>query len=559
MRHELLDVKEPVILFYGEKQHLDDEFTSLQEWVTQTGRQATIDMTAFTETNVIFYQFLRLLFNEIDEDDVPQDIISSWERAIRVADIYIKKKKRDEGEYSRDEITIDLWTEIFVKEGMSSFIEYLSSLPINETSPLWIFLRNFYETPSPLQIAIERYLVPEISQISSVKLYLFYESSTPPIWKTYNFDQYVYFQERINKKLIHFQNPYIAGRPIRHSRSSVFFGREEAGEFIKKHLANNNLVVIIGERRLGKTSFLMNLDKYISPEDYFFVFLDIQGFDVPPNAKSAPSILLWRIAYEIWYTLKSEIQEPRQKDFEKSPEKKFDNFIKEQVLPKLEKKKILFLFDEFERFNEWLDEKRVDQKFFEFLSDFRDKYKDKTDFIFAGTIRLKQLIDNNHFKFFENSRYYNFDFLSISKAKELIEQPVHQVIDYTPQAVTHILKLSGGHPYFTQILCLELVNHAKERSRSHLVQTDIDLAINEVLKRSEGHLYSLWQDLSKEEQAVLENIAKSIENIYDRCDMAVSEHVNSLIQKGFLILEDGQFSFRVGLIYEWIKKSMNLR
>src|SRR5512133_3822180 len=96
-------------------------------------------------------------------------------------------------------------------------------------------------------------------------------------------------------------NPYIAGAPVVEAR--MFFGREDVFEWIQNSLTgkySDHILVLHGQRRVGKTSVLKQLSNYL-PEKYIPVFFDLQG-----RTHTTLDRFLWWLAREI-------IREVRQK------------------------------------------------------------------------------------------------------------------------------------------------------------------------------------------------------------------------------------------------------
>ena len=72
-------------------------------------------------------------------------------------------------------------------------------------------------------------------------------------------------------------NPYVAGAPVTDQR--MFFGREDVFTWIEQNIGgqfSENMLVIHGQRRVGKTSVLKQLGNYL-PDNYIPVFFDFQG------------------------------------------------------------------------------------------------------------------------------------------------------------------------------------------------------------------------------------------------------------------------------------------
>lgn len=78
-------------------------------------------------------------------------------------------------------------------------------------------------------------------------------------------------------------NPYRAGPPIKDE--TMFFGRDHIFSQVHAHLVGehpNQPIVIYGQRRMGKTSVLFQMERRLNAifgqDRYVAVFLDLQGF-----------------------------------------------------------------------------------------------------------------------------------------------------------------------------------------------------------------------------------------------------------------------------------------
>ena len=116
-----------------------------------------------------------------------------------------------------------------------------------------------------------------------------------------------------------FSNPYIAGAPV--TEASMFFGREDVFSWIERSLPGlyvDHVLVIHGQRRVGKTSVLKQLHLHI-PEHYIPVFFDLQG-----RTHTSLDRFLWWLAREITRVLKQEhnfdLVNPIHHDFIQDPD-----------------------------------------------------------------------------------------------------------------------------------------------------------------------------------------------------------------------------------------------
>ena len=61
-------------------------------------------------------------------------------------------------------------------------------------------------------------------------------------------------------------NPYIAGNPV--TGPEMFFGREDVFQFLRQTLMGqhrDNVIVLYGQRRTGKTSVLYQMRSHLDP------------------------------------------------------------------------------------------------------------------------------------------------------------------------------------------------------------------------------------------------------------------------------------------------------
>ena len=98
-------------------------------------------------------------------------------------------------------------------------------------------------------------------------------------------------------------NPYVAGSPV--SRPEMFFGREDVFEFVRGALVGqhqDNVIVLYGKRRTGKTSVLYQMHRNIDPR-YLPILVDLQAMTM-----DSLSGFLWELASTIRRALRREHQ-----------------------------------------------------------------------------------------------------------------------------------------------------------------------------------------------------------------------------------------------------------
>ena len=83
-------------------------------------------------------------------------------------------------------------------------------------------------------------------------------------------------------------NPYVAGSPV--SRPEMFFGRSDVFEFVRSALVGqhqDNIIVLYGKRRTGKTSVLYQMHRNLDPR-YLPILVDLP---VPDHGEPSGAVL----------------------------------------------------------------------------------------------------------------------------------------------------------------------------------------------------------------------------------------------------------------------------
>ena len=272
-------------------------------------------------------------------------------------------------------------------------------------------------------------------------------------------------------------NPYIAGAPV--LDDEMFFGRDKLTSRMLSVLHHNSLM-ITGERRIGKTTFLYHLKKVLAADEasdyrFFPVFIDLQG--VPEEA------FFHALMSDVVETLRlspATLQSLRfARDSEAYDERDFSHDL-QRVIEELKtrtgmKVKLALLIDEVDVLNEYSE--RVNQRL---RGIFMKTFSENLVAVMSG-VGVKRTWNS------EVSPWYNFfdeielTALSREEAEALIKTPVAGVFRYEPEAVERILELSQKKPYLVQKLCIHAVNGILEEGRTTVRSSDVEAAHRAVL------------------------------------------------------------------------------
>lgn len=295
-------------------------------------------------------------------------------------------------------------------------------------------------------------------------------------------------------------SPYVAGKPIDPESKAPFVGREDVFQWVKNSIQSagqNNLLVIYGQRRTGKTSILRQIEAGRLGGHIHGVFVDLQGFGDP----GAPALLeaLTNVVAKktgtnslLPYTSKF-----REAAFQSAARylEELDKFCKDKL--------ILVMLDEFEVLQERVLRGVVEKEVFDFL---RSQFQDRRNiaFLLVGTHELKRLADDSQNILFGMTLHREIDFLNRDEAIELIRKPAKDMLEYDDYAVETIIRATNGHPYLIQLVCFNIVEQINKLKESQFVTIREVRTVLDQLKKSENfHFQSEWDISTKEEKEVM--------------------------------------------------------
>ena len=277
-------------------------------------------------------------------------------------------------------------------------------------------------------------------------------------------------------------NPYIAGAPV--LDEDMFFGREKLTQRMLNVLHHNSLM-ITGERRIGKTTFLYHLKKILTVDEgsdyrFFPVFVDLQGVpehgffhalmtDVVETLGLSPATL-----GALRYAAESDGYDGR--DFSHDLQR-----VVEELKTRTDRKvKLALLIDEVDVLNEYSE--RINQRL---RSIFMKTFSENLVAVMSG-VGVKRTWNS------EVSPWYNFfdeieiTALSREEAEALVRTPVAGVFRYQGEAVERILELSQRKPYLVQKFCIHAVNRMLEDGRTTVRASDVEAARPAVMYEGRG-------------------------------------------------------------------------
>ena len=299
-------------------------------------------------------------------------------------------------------------------------------------------------------------------------------------------------------------NPYITGNPVKGPAS--FIGRTDIIKEIQNILMKNNEngLILYGQRRIGKTSVLLELEANLSKQKQFIpIYFDLQD-------KASLSL------DEILHNLTGLISQKFETSFSSLKNGNLSENFNKDFLPELEsnlavESSLILLFDEFDL----LDSQNYSHVFSSFLPYLKnllsfDARKIKLIFVLG---RRPEDLSSTYLSLFKNIQSLNLSLLSYEETNSLIRlSEENNSLVWSDEIIKYINHLTGGHPYLTQQLCHIIWENIHEEFHKKIPQVElkhVDNAIPKAIKRSINSLEWLWDGLGSAERLVISAFAES--------------------------------------------------
>ena len=298
-------------------------------------------------------------------------------------------------------------------------------------------------------------------------------------------------------------NPFVVGTPLE-GGAPVFVGRGDIINQVRDRLirpAQRTILILIGERRSGKTSALKQLQHRLEG-DLTPIFVDMQGLTA-----SDLSGFIWWLSWRMKEALEERgvtIQLPTFEAFSSGPpDYQFETVILPEVRRRLNGGRVLLMLDEFEVLAQRVMQGNFDSRAFDYLRHLM-QHGEGIEFLFAGTHVLRQFAANYVTFLFNIGVFLQVDFLDRESALKLVQDPVAAAgVTYEPESLAVLLELAGAHAYFTQLFGFHLVERLNRVRRRNVTREDVEMVSGPVIAAAGAHLDHVWGQLTSADRLLL--------------------------------------------------------
>lgn len=352
-------------------------------------------------------------------------------------------------------------------------------------------------------------------------------------------------------------NPFKFGDPV---EGEYYLSREGLEDLVAQFLVNRIHVVLIGPRRFGKTSFLLNLLKRLSKESHTYIFVDI--FNITSHKDFLYQLLRGIKAKATWKDkirqLLESIPKLRPKistqidahtgkpafdltlDAVMSSEIDVKEMIQD-VLAGLDKlgKGLILAIDEFQKISEINDEGWLEATLRTHMQQLRH-----TSFIFTGSRRsvIYDMLNNPSRPLYKFCQPIEFPSFGEEFTDWVLKRFQEIGIKCHRNAIEHLRQVVQNTPNYVQMVCFHLVALGKQEINIE----EVDKTINIVVQQNAYAYQTLLNTLTPTQQRTLRLAAIEGKQIFAKemlskyeisSGAALSSAIKSLKEKE--ILDEG--------------------
>jgi len=348
-------------------------------------------------------------------------------------------------------------------------------------------------------------------------------------------------------------NPYVYGPPI-HSSDS-FFGRQAELEDIVQAVSKPNKqdILLVGERRTGKSSLLYQVQSRLKPP---FVPVYAVLNEAEANVGAIIKLLCARVIGAL--VAQKVLPSEPWNHHECSLMSLTDNLksILDAARVTRGDVKVVLLLDEADYIL------RVEDRLQNVMRAAFQSREVGADVrvVVAGTTDLSAYVSERSSPFFNHFRFVPLTPLSAEETADLIVRPAKALAyEYEEVAVARIAEACGGHPYYCQRICYEAFTLAVDTHQPNVRLPQAEAAVRKVVSDADaynGFVTGFWQPsgprepLTRSQKQFLGAVARG-----KRGARLAANSIKRLLDWQLIRQKDDAYEFTCELFREWIKRA----
>ena len=347
--------------------------------------------------------------------------------------------------------------------------------------------------------------------------------------------------------------PYQLGEGLGDDRT--FAGRKDLLHWLRglwRQPQGKSTVILVGQRRIGKTSLLNKIQRDGLPDTGLLpVLVNIQGV-------AGEFDFLHTVAREMARLLKL----PAPLLDTAQPYPGFKDFLL-GLKPRLAERRFLLMLDE----ADLIPQRHLGDLLPGFLRALMQEPQYPTLLLFCGTHALKHMSRDYSSILFNTAQFRTVSYMNESESAEVLEKPARGILEYDPAALAEAYRLTSGQPLLLQSIGAALIEafdavvlDGGERS-NHVNLNDLNRAADQVAQSANAAFEQHWADSDTATHRLLSTLAWATDEInrpqldlpgIESC--AVEVRLNSAEGVVFKIVErlaDEEILLRLGPTYRF--------
>ncbi len=357
-----------------------------------------------------------------------------------------------------------------------------------------------------------------------------------------------------------YSNPYIVGNPLQPKNAALFKGRIDLAQEIVDKLRGDTrpTLVLHGARRMGKTSFLLQLQNLLQGRgDYIPVFFNAQE----PGSRQNDAGFFYTMARAIYIQMRRlargrRIKPPDLAQYEERPYTTITTWVEDEIVPLLDQHILLVTIDEFEKLGSAIHDGELTEKVLDYLRHMM-QHSENLLFLFCGVETL-QALGPNAASYFISVQAIEISYLSEAAAEELIRNPNPEAGNmpaYDDEVVDAIIRLTHRQPYLIQAICSQLIDLANVNNLRQIDLARLEEVLPSVFTTNSLFFLNIWEDAQTAGQAILTALAGGFTEL-------PKEQVNSPAGQGLIKRRvicpagDGLYAIEIPLVQQWVAQQV---
>ncbi len=226
-----------------------------------------------------------------------------------------------------------------------------------------------------------------------------------------------------------------------------------------------------------------------------------------------------------------------------------------QGSPRKERKKVIVVFDEFQEIGN-IDGEMIERNMRSKIQHHRD-----VGYVFLGSKRhlMDSIFNNKSRAFYKIGKFFSLKEIPQEKFASFIKKRFKDTgIEIKQELCDEILRISGCHPYHTQMLCHEAWNESNKEVDKYAIER----ALNSVISSQNYAFTMIWESLSSKQKNLLIALNKGEIELHSQSTITryelgssatVSKSLKTLETKEILEKEEGAYILTDPFFNEWIK------